>query len=114
MGTGKIAQLIGLILVQPLEGPTLLVKPPNLRTMWAREFENRVRPKLRILFHYGDAGDEPFYFIVMRIILTMMTAVYFVMSFPSAVSANMDFIPDHWLFGAFIYLRIQRFMPCTV
>ncbi len=59
MGLGKTAQLIGTILADPVDGPTLVVCPVSVLGNWARELD-RFAPDLDVLVHHGAGRhDDP-------------------------------------------------------
>ena len=53
MGLGKTAQLIGSLLADPADGPTLVVCPVSVLGNWQRELA-QFAPGLRVLFHHGS------------------------------------------------------------
>jgi len=52
MGLGKTAQLIAAVLVDPVEGPTLVVCPVSVLGNWERELA-RFAPSLAVAVHHG-------------------------------------------------------------
>jgi len=52
MGLGKTAQLIALVLADPVDGPTLVVCPTSVLGNWERELA-RFAPDLRVVVHHG-------------------------------------------------------------
>ena len=53
MGLGKTAQLIGSLLADPADGPTLVVCPVSVLGNWQRELA-QFAPGLRVLVHHGS------------------------------------------------------------
>ncbi len=53
MGLGKTAQLIAILLADPLPDPTLVVCPVSVLGNWQRELE-RFAPSLRVKVHHGQ------------------------------------------------------------
>jgi SNF2-related domain/SNF2 Helicase protein/Helicase conserved C-terminal domain len=56
MGLGKTAQLIGSLLADPLDEPTLVVCPVSVLGNWERELAT-FAPTLRVLVHHGADRD---------------------------------------------------------
>ena len=62
MGLGKTAQLIATLLIDPTDGPTLVVSPVSVLGNWERELA-RFAPALTVLVHHGPdrhGDDETF------------------------------------------------------
>lgn len=57
MGLGKTAQLIGSLLADPLERPSLVVCPVSVLGNWVRELGS-FAPTLRVVVHHGPDRDS--------------------------------------------------------
>lgn len=77
MGLGKTAQLIGSLLADPADGPTLVVCPVSVLGSWQRELA-QFAPGLRVLVHHGPnrvRDDVPSWVVGADVVLTTYSLV---------------------------------------